>query len=439
MEKIPLYLLLFFFSSTIFISCKPEPDPEPDLPIETPMPGTKLDVVWTKAFLADPSSRSYFNDPLFWDDYLVVGSCYLPEPGVELGIRVLHKVTGEDHLAWRHEPGGVVEFGHTMECLHIGGENRDILFTGDREHIYAIDLNSGQRKWKQALSSNYSGHHLFSMLGASPMKIYHPKTGGMSDSWCRVAHCDLQTGALRDLLEIERDSEVSIDDDFTFLLRPAAWLRASNGDSLIFFLSSGWNFTLAEGKMTAYCYNVTKREMVWKKNDFVEGGDAGHHTPVIIDNQRVVFTAIHNAHSFDIQTGELLWQYLPGVRGHSDTPPLYHDGKLYIRTTNGIVTCLDTQTGVVLWETGDSYIPAPDGRMDIYNGKLYFAAWGPTTNTIVTFHLYCLDAATGQKLWSDVGPVNSIVEGVVIDQELGYLYCMGSNTIICVNLNNTPK
>ncbi|MDR2979416.1 MAG: hypothetical protein LBV02_03090, partial [Bacteroidales bacterium] len=62
-------------------------------------------------------------------------------------------------------------------------------------------------------------------------------------------------------------------------------------------------------------------------------------------------------------------------------------------------------------------------------------AWGPD----VTFHLYCLNAETGRKLWSDTGPTGGIAEGVIIDKELGYLYCMSSTTIICVDLNNTPK
>ncbi|MDR2010763.1 MAG: PQQ-like beta-propeller repeat protein [Bacteroidales bacterium] len=424
--KISIFIIfLVVLSSITNTACdkKPVSSERPPSTYET-----KLEVVWTRDFHSDKKGE-LFLDPIFWNDYVIISSSHGSAPGKQRGIRVMNKLNGEDHPVWAHEPGGIVDQGHFMECIHIGGYDNSILFTGDEPYLYAVNLNTGQRLWKLTHSPN-EGIHKFSMLGNMPLQVYSAPSGGLSSSWCRIAKCNLETGEKTDLVE------TWIEDNYEFLLTPPAWTINNIGDTLIMFLSGSWNFELVRGKMIAYCYNITQKKREWEKRDFANHGDAGFLMPIIINNNRVIFQTISSLHCFDITTGELIWQYNPApIEGYSDTPMLYRDGKIYIRCTSGKVTCLNAQTGAVIWKTGEDYIPAPDGRMDIYDGKLYLAAWGDN----VEFYLYCLSAENGDFIWQDKGPFGKIVEGVIIDQNTGYLYCTNGRTIMCIDLTKSPK
>jgi outer membrane protein assembly factor BamB len=390
---------------------------------------TKLEVVWTRYFHSDKIGGELFLDPIFWNDYVIISSSHGSHYTKQRGIRVLHKATGEDHPVWGHEPGGVVDYGHFIECIHIGGQNNNILFTGYSQYLYAVDLNTGQRVWKHTHGNNI-GINKFSMLGNVPFQIYKPYTGGLSTSWCRIAKCDINTGEKTDLVE------TWMEDDYEFLLDPPTWTTNETGDTLIMFLYGGWNFQLVKGLVKAYCYNITQKRMEWEKRDFVAGEDACFNIPIIINNNKVVFQAAKSLYCFDISSGDLIWKYNPTpMESYSGTPMLYRDEKLYIRCVSGKVTCLNAQTGAMLWKTRNEYIPAPNGRMDIYNGKLYLAAWGDN----VEFYLYCLSAENGDFIWQDKGPFNKISGGVTIDQNTGYLYCTNNREIMCIDLNKSPK
>ncbi|MDR2010371.1 MAG: PQQ-binding-like beta-propeller repeat protein [Bacteroidales bacterium] len=421
--KISIFIIfLVLLCSITNTACDKKPVP-PEEPITTYK--TKLEVVWTRYFHSDKIGGELFFDPIFWNNYVIIASSNGSHYTKQWGIRVLNKLTGEDHPVWAHEPGGIVDQGNFMECIHLGD---NILFAGDEPYLYAIDLNTGQRLWKCSYSPNY-GIHKFSMLGDMPLQVYYAPSGGLSTSWCRIAKCDPETGEKTDIIE------TWIEDNYEFLLAPPAWTTNINGDTLLLFLSGGWNFQLVQSKIKAYCYNITQKRMEWKKKDFVNRDDAGFETPVIV-NDRVIFKALRSLHCFDITTGELIWQYIPvPMEGLTDTPMLYRDGKIYVRCGTGKVTCLNAQTGAVIWKTGEDYIPAPDGRMDIYNGKLYMAAWGDN----VEFYLYCLSAENGDFIWQDKGPFNKISGGVTIDQNTGYLYCTNNREIMCIDLNKSPK
>ncbi|MDR2010764.1 MAG: PQQ-binding-like beta-propeller repeat protein [Bacteroidales bacterium] len=425
-NKIIYIIFSLVFCCALNTACDKKPVP-PEEPIATYK--TKLEVVWTRYFHSDKIGGELFLDPIFWNDHVVISSSHGSHYTKQQRIRVLNKLTGEDHPAWAHEPGGIVDQGNFMECIHIGGHDNNILFTGDDLCLYAVDLNTGQRIWKHKHYPN-DGIHKFSMLGNMPLQVYSAPSGGLSTSWCRIAKCDLETGEKTDLVE------TWIEDNYEFLLTPPAWTTNNIGDTIIMFLSGSWNFELVHGKTKAYCYNITQKRMEWEKRDFTNHGDAGFLIPIIANNDKVIFQTIKSLHCFDIESGDLLWQYVPvPIEGYSGMPMLYRDEKLYIRCVSGKVTCLNPQTGAVIWKTGEDYIPAPDGRMDIYNGKLYLAAWGDN----VEFYLYCLSAENGDFIWQDKGPFNKISGGVAIDQNTGYLYCTNNREIMCIDLNKSPK
>jgi outer membrane protein assembly factor BamB len=420
------FITLIIFCNITNIACDKKPVP-PEEPITTYK--SKLEVVWTRYFHSDKIGGELFLDPIFWNDYVIISSSSGSHYTKQYGIRVLHKETGKDHPIWAHEPGGLLDPGHISECIHIGGYDNNILFTGYSPYLYAIDLNTGQKLWKHKHYPN-GGIHKFSMLGNIPLQVYYAPSGGLSTSWCRIAKCDPETGEKTDLVE------TWIEDNYEFLLTPPTWTTSDAGDTLILFLSSGWNFQLIQGNVKAYCYNITKKRMEWKKENFVSGGDSGFHIPIVINNNKVIFQILRSFHCFDITTGDLVWQHIPNpMRSFSETPMLYNNEKLYARSDGGTVFCLNAQTGDLIWKASDEYIPAPDGRMDIYDEKLYLAAWGDN----VEFYLYCLSAENGDFIWQDKGPFNKISGGITIDQNTGYLYCTNNREIMCIDLNKSPK
>lgn len=393
-------------------------------PINPSTDSIHLEVVWHKLFHSD-STTEYFLNPLFFNNYMVLSSC--PPENKSLGIKVYHKKTGTNHPAWDHEPGGIIDEVGGLKDYKIGGSNNDILFIeGSSYCFYAVNLNTGQRLWKY--TSPYSFVVRFSMLGDNPCICYKPDA--LSDSWARIAVLDALTGTKTDLLELYAS------DNYKFKIEPPVWAVNSSNDTLLLFLTSGWNFGLVDGRVGAYCYNLTKKQMLWSDTAFTRDGDATDYPPILIDNNLVIFQSLRSIHCFDISTGDIVWQHEHLNMSFSCSPFLYYDGKIFIRSQDGIVLCYDAQTGKELWinSTVNAY-PAPDGRMDAYNGKLYIAAY-PTSDIVV---LICMSTLTGEVLWKDEGPAGVISGGLLIDQETGYLYCHSDWSVMCIDLNKTPK
>jgi hypothetical protein len=234
---------------------------------------------------------------------------------------------------------------------------------------------------------------------------------------------------------------MQIEDNYEFAIHPPSAYVIGNGDTLLYFTVSGLNFAETKSRVYAYCYNLTKKQMVWENKQFVPDRTDRDWTipslpPFVIENDKLIITCSKSIHCLNKNTGELIWQR-QDLGGMAQRPPLYWEGKLYIRSGEPcILLCLDAQTGQQIWEnTTLNPIPNPDGRMAIYKDKLYFAAWGEN----VTYRLMCVDIHTGKLLWTDRGPYGTIAFDVLIDQKTGYLYCNTCWGTMCVDLNRTPK
>jgi outer membrane protein assembly factor BamB len=74
--------------------------------------------------------------------------------------------------------------------------------------------------------------------------------------------------------------------------------------------------------------------------------------------------------------------------------PLYHNGRIYMGTDDGIMHAIHGQTGERIWQFDTKNSAKHKGIWSspaIHNGKLYFGAYNG--------NVYCLDAKTGQKIW----------------------------------------
>ena len=256
---------------------------------------------------------------------------------------------------------------------------------------------------------------------------------GYDKSWCRLAMVNVYSGEKREILQI------NIEDNYEFNINPPSSYVTNDGDTLLYFTTDCGNFETLHGRGFAYCYNLTKKKMLWVNKELTlasnDGASASNPPPFVIENDRLIITTRKIISCLNQYTGELIWER--ANLSFADRPPLYWEGKLYIRSGDPcILMCLDAQTGQQLWENRTlNPIPCPHGRMAVYKDGLYFAAWGFNAS----YRLMCVDIHTGKLLWTDRGPFGSITHGVLIDQKTGYLYCYTGWATMCIDLNKTPK
>ena len=415
------YLLFLFYFQTIFLlGCCKEP-PIIEKPSEI---STNLEIIWATPFYPD-SSTSYYVNPLFSMNYLVLAN-ESSDAQHPIQVRIFDRLTGQIHSAWRDGYRSIIEKGLLQDCM-IGGNNQNIICLYTKQHLYGYSLETGQRLWKTVIPSDGISHMSISERYA--FVSYAP--GTIPKSLSKLISVDLETGNSTEILTLY------IEDNYEFDINPPTMYINNQGDILLYFTTSGWNFTTVHGRVNMYCYNMTKKQMVWLKKDFTKDTDASEaqQPPLVIENNKLIVTSLRAIHCFDMNTGELLWQH--ENLAFADRPYLYHEGKLYVRSGDPcMLYCFDAQTGQKLWEnTTLNPIPAPWGNMAIYKDKLYFTAWGKNA----WIGLFCVDATTGEFLWQDAGPTGRVSYGVIADQEKGYLYCQSGWLVMCVDLNKTPN
>ncbi len=423
MKNILFLPMLFLFSC---YGCEKVPVSPPITPIEPTTTKTNLEVVWHVLFYSD-SFPDFFWDPVFSNDYVIFANVYDMEQGHERGLGVYHKATGKRHTAWQKDPGGIIDNVESLTDCKVGGDNENTIYLSTCISLYAYDINTGNRLWRHN-HSPYYGSLLVSVFGKDVLHNYG--LGALSKSWHRIAKFDNASGSKTDIVQL------SIENNYQFSIKSPTWTINENNDTLLLFLTGGWNFEKNDGKVNAYCYNITKQEMIWEKKGFTNDKDAAKYTPIIIENNKVIFLSMRAIHCMDIASGELVWQheYMPSAI--SSTPLLYYNNKILLKTGGGEIYCHDAQSGQVLWSNVSiQAYPAPFGRMDAYQDKLYLTGLSNDAHV----YLYCVSINTGELLWQDKGPAGEIQGGLIIDQQTGYLYCNSDWSIMCIDLNKSPK
>lgn len=104
--------------------------------------------------------------------------------------------------------------------------------------------------------------------------------------------------------------------------------------------------------------------------------------PSVIYDNRIVITGGHNSiFGYDVYTGELLWEYEDpnslGFAQWADTNHLIHEDRLYVNENAEEVTCLNPETGALIWNNPMGGANCTDNM--IYYEKedlLVFTSWG---------------------------------------------------------------
>jgi len=123
----------------------------------------------------------------------------------------------------------------------------------------------------------------------------------------------------------------------------------------------------------------------------------------------------HSTALYAPDNSDILWTYTTGLDVHSSAAIV--NGKVYISAFDNNFYCLDADTGQKLWSYFDygfaGCCPA------VYDGKVYIAS---------TYdYLYCLDADTGSLIWSFFKDyASSSSSPAVVDDKVYYAHSRGS-------------
>jgi len=141
----------------------------------------------------------------------------------------------------------------------------------------------------------------------------------------------------------------------------------------------------------------------------------GHASPIIAGGKVYVFSRVGDdeiTRSLDLQTGKELWktsysapyEMHPAARGHGKGPkstPTYTDGRLYTFGISGILSCLEANTGKVIWRheyakeykaTSPAFGVSVSPLVD--NGSVIVHVGGAGDGAVTAY-----DAKTGSQRW----------------------------------------
>lgn len=396
---------IFVLAGICFSACKELPPAE-----EFDPSNTRLYVVWNKPFLEE-NTVAVMRDPILADGYVAWAGYYQFTVGdLTNRIDVFDKTNGERHPAWRKNMED--DLGYGIRTFLLDDNSKDILYYTTSIALHAIRIGGGSRLWTFVFDEDVHHYGNPSVLGSDATIPYY----GRSSGTCGVHRYDAAMLRKTNLFS------------FHTIIWTIQWAVNEHNDTVGFFF----------GGRNRYCYNLTQDSIVWESP--ISGyGDYTNFPPTVVDNKYVIFHHKGSISCVDFSTGELIWET---NALSEESPILYHEGKIIVRPHHGNISCYDVKNGNLLWTCTDVSIylgrSAEYGKMDTYKGNLYFTNGGG--NIFNPNFLYCISLATGKVNWYDAGPNNGgILGGLVIDQQTGYLYCHSNWSVMCVDLNKTPK
>ena len=326
--------------------------------------------------------------------------------------------------------------------------------------LLCFDRKTGKKLWEQVAKT------------ATPHEGYHPQYGSFaSQSPVTDGKYVIASFGSRGVYCYDLDGKKIWEKDFGIQLRmfntfgEGSWPTLEGNTLLLLYDQEGESFLVALDKATG--------KELWRVNR--NDGQTNWSGPVVISYQgkkQIVVSASRKVHAYDFETGKPLWEVaglgqntipapvsdgsmvwvmsgyrnpnllalklgsagdLTGTdaivwqnqRGNSYTPsPVLADGKLYMLTDSGMLSCLDAKTGTPFYQ--QQRLPKPynfKASLVAANGKLYLAS--EEGDVIVVkmgekFEVLATNTLEGQMF---------IGTPAIVD---GEIYLRGQNTLFCV-------
>ncbi len=186
--------------------------------------------------------------------------------------------------------------------------------------------------------------------------------------------------------------------------------------------------------------NATKAWKMFTTSTGMAGVDVA---PIMAEGKVFVIDAKGCAWALDAKKGEEIWNKSLSSEGwqYQLATPAYGEGKVFFATKDGHIYALDPQDGTTLWTNNiaatNDLLNTPVTYAD---GNVYVGSYKSENGENATGIYYCLDASSGDVLWSspsDTGKGYYWTGACVIDNYL--VYGDGDSVLTSVYKDNGTK
>lgn len=410
----------------------------------------------------------------------VMGSCFNPYT----------KAPESAHILWKLNTGlGGMRGGEYGNML-ISGAPAKVIMLGRayymRDGIHCVDLRTGEELWNPPVKASGS---LFALPAGTPslwttsgamFSQYNAFTGALMKN---VTGPGADLRIARTVMDHNGIFYVSIYDVNSQFLSLTKWnstkatyaggwksgiiwetknetlnIPSQALANLLVWQEGGIIFMSPNGGQYNAAFNDTDGKLMWdiKRTDVLGFEGAGGVA------QGIGFapgSSDMKIHGYDMLTGEEVWESEPATEPWGAFCA-YHAGiaygKYYYGSYDGYVRALDVTNGKTVWKfySGDSGYETPYGTWAFYgtpaiaDGKVYMATSEHTPTNPLTRgnRLYCLNAETGEYIWSIMGcqGQTAVADGVLISSDgySSYMYAFAkgeTTTTVNAPLTYVPQ
>ncbi len=269
----------------------------------------------------------------------------------------------------------------------------NILIARNSYYVFAVDLDTRELIWKENLKAK--GMRLGRGVIAENGKFYQTAVFNFDPLGGGVQHLyefDPKTGENRMIYSRAPDSIGT-----KTISPPTICEDVENNRKLLIF-NLYPNAEIPPGKgdyQELVAIDLATKAVIWNSRVTDNFASNSLHPPVIYKDL-VITGGDWHIYAFNVKTGEQVWTYEETNTNHlaiwGTTNHLIHNGMLYVNATGDNVTCLDAETGKLIWNNPKGGANCTDNM--VYYEKedlLVFTSWGYGSVMV-------LDALTGETL-----------------------------------------
>ncbi len=369
------YLIIFTLLTSLLIGACEKPNPPvPKPPIDVEQ-DTIFELLWATRMDMKKEIVNLNNGQEYKNWFLYSGN--LGEPPT---IMAFNKETGNKDWVYTHK-GTIqdeIDFSTIVGNIYIGKCSSGII---------AVNLDTRVSIWE----INFDPFHFASVksLIIEDGFLYHHggKNYGLPNEKTVILKINILTGEWEEFYTDNRGVGIS----------PVSFCTdAETGKKIMIFnVSPNAGEPPEITTQNIRAVDIETKETVWEVVNFTDHFASNiEHPPIIYDNRIVITGGDWSIYAFDVHTGKQLWKYAfdyPWSIWNKTNHLIYKD-RLYVNNGQFDVTCLNPETGALIWNNPKGGPNCTDNM--IYYEKedlLVFTSWGYGSVMV-------LDALTGETI-----------------------------------------
>jgi outer membrane protein assembly factor BamB len=314
-----------------------------------------------------------------------------------------------------------------------------IIICATEKRIFGFDIESKSPIWEFDLESinvrigkgTLASNYMFYQIGTFN---YHFSGGGTEILY----EINPRTGSIRTMYSQEPNSLG------TFNISPPIVFNDTNNSRQLLIFNETPNADAEYNSSTQdlVAMDMQSLEVVWKTQvtdiyglNLCKSASEVRFPPINYDDRIIINCAHNSVYGFDILTGETLWEYEDPISDGRGiwglTSPLIHENLLYVNENDRDVTCLNPESGELIWNNSNG------GHLCNKNMQYYK---NEDLLVFTNFHLIVLDAVTGRSIFKETQFDDSSFGGdVVFDEDRNLFLTTAYKNVIAFKIIKKEK